>query len=226
MERVLKTPKELAQAAATFFVECAREAVEARGMFIAAIPGGRTPERFFRLLGGVASMPWENTHLFLTDERFVRSDDPENTERMVRELFADKVPLKGLHPIRTDVSTPEEAARLVSEELKSVGGVFDLVILGVGADGHVASLFPDHTWEENDFPYIAVHNAPKPPPERVSLSLSTINAARNVLILASGTEKVAILQSLRSGEAAHLPVGKVRPAMSETTIFIDEAAAS
>ncbi len=220
----------LARAVAERFVALAGEAVAARGRFVVALAGGRTPRAAYALLATdpfASRVDWARVHVFWGDERCVPPDHPESNYRMARETLLDQVPIPParVHPIQGDLP-PARAAVAYEEELGAVlgpEGRFDLVLLGMGSDGHTASLFPGTpALEERDRAVVAVY-VERLRAWRVTLTLPTINAARHILFVVSGAEKARALARVRAGEP--LPAGRVRPAGGGPTWLVDRAAA-
>jgi len=205
----------------------AQEAVRKRGVFTLAIPGGSVARAFLPALAG-AALPWESTALFWVDERAVPIEDAESNAGMARTLLAGSraSALARWHPI--DIGPDVDlSARAYSDRLVGLLGtppVIDLILLGVGEDGHVASLFPAHVplggW------VAAVHDAPKPPPRRVTLTLDTLAAGRLICIAALGEEKSKIAAELLETRAPELPVSRVVADAQDAWVFLDESAAS
>jgi len=194
----------LAQALA--FVACAeREALAARGEFHIVLAGGSTPRIVYEAL---AREPhdWPRWQVWFGDERCLPVDHPERNSVMAQVLLEKIGHASAVHPIPAELG-PVKAAAAYADELAGVGD-FDLVILGLGEDGHTASLFPRHTpgHSADDAPdAIAVYDAPKPPPERVSLSAGRLSRARQVLFLVSGLGKREALRHWRVGDPAAFP---------------------
>lgn len=199
--------------------------------FSLALSGGSTPQRLYRLL---ASPPWREQidwnllHVFLADERFVPHDHPDSNLRMARETLLDHVPIPAanIHPMPAD-GTVEDSAQRYEAELREFFGEspphFDALILGMGPDGHTASLFPGHIHPKGPW-VLPVHDSPKPPPTRLTLSLELINQARHVLFLVTGKDKSPAIASLRTHEEPVLPAGRVGLDQGELVWLLDEAA--
>ena len=192
-----------------------------------ALAGGSSPARAYELLADMQGR-WSHVHLWLGDERCVPADDPEANARMVddsllRHLRAEKGP--HLHTVAGELG-PEDAAWLYAVELSRAMGeqpTFDLVLLGLGEDGHTASLFPGHPEADAAHaPVIGVRGAPKPPAERVTLTLPVLAAARFTVLLAVGAGKAEALARVRAGDR-DVPAGRLGPALDE--IICDPAAA-
>jgi 6-phosphogluconolactonase len=207
MTRVLVLPdaeavaRHAADAVATRIDEARRDGRELH----IALAGGGTPRRAYELLAGVAG-GWSHVHLWLGDERCVPPDDPEANVRMVRDslLAGDRAEPARLHPVPSP-EVPEDAAWLYGLEVREhvPDGVFDVVLLGMGPDGHTCSLFPGHPVLDVAQALVApVRGSPKPPPERVTLTLPVVRAARFTLLLATGEEKRASLARALAGDRA------------------------
>ena len=228
--RVYEDAAGLATAAAENFVVLAREAIAARGRFLVALAGGSTPRAAYELLATepfAASVDWTRVHLFWGDERCVPPDHPDSNYRMARAALLDKVqiPAANVHRMRCELA-PQQAAAAYERELeKALGedGRFDLILLGLGADGHTASLFPGAAaLGERERRVLAVY-VEKLKAWRVTLTLPVINTARHVIFLVSGTSKAETLARIRAGEP--LPAGLVRPDQGRLLWLLDRAAA-
>ena len=192
-----------------------------------ALAGGTTPRRAYELLAGREG-PWAHVHLWLGDERCVPADHADANERMIRESLLDGIaggerPV--LHGARGELG-PEDAAWLYGLELRAaLGGEpeLDVALCGLGEDGHTASLFPgDPALEVSHAPVAPVRGAPKPPPERITLTLGVLLRARCTLLLAAGAGKREMLARARAGDAA-IPAGRLAAGLDE--IACDEEAA-
>lgn len=191
-----------------------------------ALAGGTTPRRAYELLAGIEGS-WKHVHLWLGDERCVPPDHPDANARMVREsLYANaRAEPPSLHELPSP-EVPEDAAWLYGRAIvdKVPGGVFDIVLLGIGTDGHTASLFPGHpALRVTEAPCVAVRNAPKPPPERVTLTLEVLRRAHHTLLLVTGSDKREALARTLAGEAG-LPLAMLGDGLDE--IACDVAAGS
>ncbi len=215
----------------------AREAVSERGRFSIALSGGHTPRRLYELLaeGGAAKLPWERIHLFWGDERFVPPDDPASNFAMVKEALLKRIaiPPGNLHPVPTGLGSPFEAAAAYEEELRAFFAdegepAFDLALLGLGGEGHTASLFPGSPALAEQDAWVAAAEAPPGvvPRRRITLTLRGLSAARAIWFLVAGAEKAPVVRILIDGsesEATQLPAGRVRTSGS-VTWFLDRAA--
>ncbi|MTD46760.1 6-phosphogluconolactonase [Conexibacter sp. W3-3-2] len=188
-----------------------RAAVSARGVANVALSGGRTYRRAYELLAERAS-GWRDTHLWYADERCVPPDDPESTHRLVVETLLAQDPAGVTeHRILGELDDPDSAARAYAGELRST--ILDVVLLGLGEDGHTASLFPYST-ELDTFTggprVLAVRDAPKPPPNRVTLTLETLGKARALVLAASGEGKRDALRKALGSPSPATPASLLR----------------
>ena len=235
---VLPTIEELGEAAAVHVSCLSAEAVAARERFTVALSGGS----LIRLLcphlvaeSRRSQIEWSAWYVFWADERCVPLTDADSNYRLARETLFDLVdiPQTQIHPI-DDTLDPVAAAGSYQSELARAfrPGInqlprFDLILLGIGEDGHTASLFPGHPLLEETERWVApVLDSPKPPPERITLTLPVLNAARQVVFLAAGGGKAAVLRKVLGTDVppGALPAQMVRPAEGEVHWFVDEAA--
>jgi 6-phosphogluconolactonase len=201
----------LRDAACRRILDAAASAIAQRGEFLIVLAGGRTPLEVYRRLVD-ANTEWARWTIFFGDERCLPRDDPDRNSRMAIEAWLAHVPVPHdrIHPIPAELGA-QAAAASYAGILAGVGD-FDLVLLGLGEDGHTASLFPAHDWGASpDAPdALAVFDAPKPPAERVSLSANRLGRARDVLYLVDGESKREALVRWRAGE--RVAAAAVRPA--------------
>ncbi len=191
-----------------------------------AVAGGSTPERAYQLLGDIQGS-WTHVHLWLGDERCVPADHPDSNARMVDEALLSQLRAADgphLHPVRGELG-PEDAAWLYGREIVDAMGrepVFDLVLLGLGPDGHTASLFPGHPAAgARHAPVIPIRDSPKPPAERITLTLPVLARARYTMLLATGEGKREALGRVLAGDPA-LPVATLGIGLDE--VICDVAA--
>ena len=230
---VVADPTALAEAAAERVL--ARIAAN-RARVAVCLTGGSSPKQLYELLAREAyrgRIPWERVHWFIGDERFVPANDPLNNMAMARGIFLDRfAPAANIHPIPTDTADASESARRYERELQSFYGateldparpLFDLVLMGVGPDGHTASLFPDDPALQETGRWVVgvpkAHVEPFVP--RVTLTLPVLGSCREMLFEVAGTEKRAILARLQADES--LPANRARSA-GETVWLVDQAA--
>ena len=212
------------------------EAAQARGEVPhIGLTGGTIADALHREIARRApdsSVDWSRVAFWWGDERFVPASSPDRNAGQAREALLDHVAVDPRHvhevPASDEVATAEEAAAAYSATMRSEGaGFFEVLMLGIGPDGHCASLFPEHpALEARDTPAVAVHDSPKPPPDRVSLTFEALERSRAVWFLASGEGKAeAVARALaREGSVAETPARGVRG--EETVWWLDEAAAS
>ncbi len=228
---ILPTPADAsARAAALLARWIGQDRSESRAVHV-ALAGGSTPADTYRTLATLLD-DWSGVHLWFGDERLVPADDPQSNAKMVRDALTGpaNLPETQLHLVPTGRDADAAAAAYGAELAGALPNlapgvpVFDIVMLGLGEDGHVASLFPDAPGLTSTAVCVSVTDAPKPPPSRVSLTLRTINAARRRLILATGETKRAALATALAGTDPHVPASLIRP--ERTTIVTDRAAAA
>ena len=228
---------EIAQKAVELVRDVAVQSIAERGVFDFVLSGGSTPERLYKLLAlppYADSIAWNKTRVFMGDERFVRFADPSSNWGMAKRTLLDIVPIPpaNLFPIPTDVPTPTEAAERYEATLAKLFPdtlpVFDLLLLGLGDDGHTASLFPGKlSLTVLDKTAVATSPGVLPPPvDRITLTFPVLNAARRVLFLVAGKNKAEPLKTVLSGTASvnDYPAVGISPADGTLTFLIDEAA--
>lgn len=223
----------LARAAATHIVELAQAAIALNKRFSVALSGGSTPEPMYRLLATPEfdrHIDWKYVHLFWSDERCVPPDHPESNYGLAWRSFIDHVPISmdNLHRILGE-EDPIVAAETYEQELKdhfkSSLPHFDLVLLGLGEDGHTASIFPGSPAATESKRLVLAVQHPKSNQWRITLTLPAINAASNVTFLVSGASKREILRIVRSGIKApeEIPASAVEPRHGRTAWMVDGA---
>ena len=239
--RVSPTPADVAAAAADLFAAAAANAVKGRGVARIAISGGTTPNAMFALLGDAAQpyaarIPWQQVQLFWVDERTVPASNPESNYGKVKAALLDRVPLPAsqVHRIEGELD-PEAAASRYEAAIRTAfrlegaeTPVFDLVLLGMGDDGHTASLFP-HTDAIHELGRIAVANmVAKLNTWRVTLTWPVINQGREVAFLIEGAGKAEVLRHVLLGpyDPESTPSQLIRPVNGRLTFLLDAAAAS
>jgi 6-phosphogluconolactonase len=192
-------------------LDAAARAIRARGRFLIVLCGGQTPRPLYRMLRS-QPVDWSAWHMYLGDERSLPREDPERNSHMIAEEWLSHVPIPAaqVHMIPAELGA-QRAADAYAEDLRGVGD-FDLVLLGLGEDGHTASLFPGHDLGmKPDAPdVLAVFDAPKPPPERISVSAARLSRALAVMFLIEGESKAAAVAQWRAGKP--LPASAIRPA--------------
>jgi 6-phosphogluconolactonase len=226
-------PEAAAKRTAELIARGLRDALRRRGVAHLSLAGGNTPLRAYELLAGLLD-DWSAVELWYGDERCVDPEDPQSNHRLVADSLLAHIqgPAPREHRILGELG-PDAAASAYSEQLHTrvppaeVGGLpaLDVALLGLGEDGHTASLFPGHpeVLEEGGALCLAVHNAPKPPPERVTLSLPVLRAARHCLLLATGAGKADTVAVVLAGPDPHVPASLL--ASGRLQLVIDDAAA-
>jgi len=231
---ICRNAGDMARHAALLFVRQAGRALGAGGRFAVALSGGQTPRGTYALLPEeqyAYQIVWPAVHLFFSDERCVGPDDPASNYRMVREtlLHGIDIPAENVHRMRGE-DDPQEAAAGYAEALDAFfGGAprFDLVMLGVGGDGHTASLFPSSPALGATDRSVAAVAGPDGM-RRLTLTLPVINAAKMVMVMASGEEKAEMVRRVLGKDAVDegLPIQRVRPADGQLVWVLDADAAS
>lgn len=232
--RVYPDAASLARAAAEYFVTRAVEAVAARGRFVVALSGGSTPKATYALLATgefVAGVDWSHVHAFWGDERCVPPDHPDSNYRLARETLLDRVPIPAdnIHRMRGELD-PDQAATTYQAELEAVldaDGQCDLILLGMGADGHTASLFPGTAALHERARWVVAHYVDKLNAWRVTLTPVIINAAAHVTFIVAGSGKAGRLQEVLAGpyQPDVLPAQIVKPTNGRLLWLVDAAAA-
>jgi 6-phosphogluconolactonase len=239
--RVLPTTDDLARAMAETLLDVAQAAVAARGVARIAVSGGHTPKRTFEILADRGEryfqlMPWERLELFWVDERSVPPDNEESNYRMTRLALLEKAPLPASQVFRIEGELdPEEAAAkyesVIRGRFRLEGAevpIFDLIALGMGDDGHTASLFP-HTAGLHELGRIVIANhVPQKETWRVTLTSPVINQGRKVVFLIGGTDKADVLSNVLSAkyDPETWPSQLVQPKSGELLMLLDKAAAA
>lgn len=223
---------ELARAAAHLVVNTARLAVADKGYFTLALSGGSTPKLLYALLAQEpfrSNMPWKNTLVAFGDERFVPHSSDESNYKMAAEAMLDKVPLlkKNILVVSTEKIKPPASAAAYEKRLRqhvSTRHPFDLVLLGIGDEGHTASIFPGSPLMNEKRKWVADIWVEEKQSHRISFTMPFINRAKHIAFLVSGAGKKAILKKIFSGKETQLPATAVR-ARGTVHWFLDKAAA-
>lgn len=216
-----ETTAGLERAALQFIIDAARQAISERGAFHIVLTGGRTPRKLYELVSS-ADTDWSQWHVYYGDERCLPQNDAERNSQMAESAWLKHVPIPDtqVHSIPAEQGA-EDAAALYRQTLAGVG-MFDVVLLGLGEDGHVASLFPGHNpGSDTDSPdVLAVHDAPKPPPDRVSLSAIRLSNTRQLLFLVTGQAKREAVEAWRNGDP--IPASIIAPA-NGVDVYVEAA---
>ena len=200
-----------------------------RGLFAMALPGGSVGTHGFPVLATVL-FDWDVTHIFWADERAVPASSPDSNFGLADSLWLRKsgASLSAIHPMRADQPDLDAAAAAYGDELVRVLGKtprLDLVLLGVGPDGHVASLFPGHSaLSEEQRLALPIVDAPKPPPRRLTLTLPMLTNAERVIVMALGESKAAMMQDALQQKDSQLPVSLVLRRAQRPLVLLDEKA--
>lgn len=212
------------------------QSVECQGVFAAALSGGRTPLDFYERLSTYrGTLPWDRTHIFFADERYVPPDDKDSNYNLIQQHLIRKIdiPPQNVHPVSPEQDTLEHSATRYEKDIRGFFGIrgdafpaFDLTMLGIGEDGHTASLFPGtaalHESRRLAIPIIA----DRFPQERISLSLPVLNNAKNILFLVSGGKKAKVMREILEDEDTALPAALVQPSKGSVVLLLDGPAAS
>ena len=230
-EIIIDTPANLAERLAARIAEEGLRALASRGRFAVAVPGGSVARTFFPRLAR-DSFDWSRTDFFWTDERGVPVDDPESNYGLARALWLNPVavPAGRVHRLEADAADLEGAAvRAEDDLLRCLGRPprLDVVLLGVGADGHVCSLFPGRALLEEERKWIGVETAASmPPPRRLTLTLPTLAAADLIVVAAFGATKADAVRAALHDPSSTLPIARVLHQARRALVLLDPAAAS
>jgi len=217
--KVYENPEAVAQAAADYLFQKIENCVDKKGQCHVVLPGGSTPARCLELLAE-KPLPWKKIHWYPGDERCYPVGHTERNDTMIKnKLFSQQLDTdENFHPISAELGSEQGAEKYAA--LLDATGTIDIVVLGMGEDGHTASLFPGNAALEDMRSAVPVYNAPKSPLERISISLNTLKNAGERIVIATGDNKREALLKLKEGEL--LPVGMVAP----DVWFVDKKAAS
>lgn len=228
----------LSHEAAQFIARIAKESIASHGRFTIALSGGSTPKTTYALLATEpyqSQIDWSQVQVFWSDERAVTPDNDESNYHMAEEVFLSKVPIpkNQIHRMPADEADREVASEAYTNEMRQIFNFnevprFDLIQLGMGPEGHTASLFP-HQASLHELNRLVIPVAvPKPPPVRLTFTPPVLNAAKNVLFLVTGSEKADAVKAVIEGEynPDEYPAQIVRPADGEVTWMLDKEAAS
>jgi 6-phosphogluconolactonase len=235
--KVFSSLEEMSWGAACAFEDLSRiKAIEGK-TFSAALSGGLTPRLLYQTLGSPAlagRIRWENTQLFQVDERCVPPDHPDSNFRMIREALLDhaETAAGNFHRMRAEQVDLEQAARDYAHELACVlqpanghGPRLDLIILGMGPDGHTASLFPGTAALEEQTLWVRPNLVEKLGMRRMTMTFPLLNAAAHVIFLVAGADKAEVLHKVLEGPPDQFPAQRVQPLNGSLSWFLDEAAA-
>ena len=221
---------ELQEACSTEFQAQAAGTIARRGTFIIALTGGSVAPAFFPTLAAL-SVDWSRTEIFWIDERAVPPDHPDSNYALASKLLLTptRAPAARIHRMPGELPDLDQAARRASDELRSVAGDpprLDLALLGVGEDGHIASIFPRRSSAPADSsdPVIAIYDAPKPPARRLTLSFPVLAGAAAVIVIALGATKAAVMRAALDG-TGDTPIAELLRRAPSSLVLLDRAAA-
>lgn len=234
--RVYEDLESLSQAAATALVVQVREVVDRNGRCSLVLTGGRTPRRLYEILAKrfKDAVPWARVDVFWGDERYVPPDDSRSNYRMARLALLDHVPLapENIHPIPTHHVDPQQAAAQYEALLRDyfIGRAprFDLLLLGLAGNGHVASLFPHQPALHEQAHWMVAAEVPADPPQRITMTFPLINQAVHIVFLVAGPTKAEAVRRAHEGGSVveEVPAAGVKPQSGNVTWWLDAAAAA
>ncbi len=235
--RIFEDAQSLFQGAAEEVASQATTAVRSRGRFTVALSGGSTPRRLYTLLATKASLPWDKIYFFFGDERHVPPDNPESNYRMAKESLLSKVPIPPENVFRVPAENPDpkQAAEAYEQTLRKFFNAapgsfprFDLVLLGMGPDGHTASLFPGTKALQEQSRWVVSNWVEQFKTYRLTLTLPVLNNAAVVLFLVSGQDKAGVLKEVLEGRQPGelFPSKLIKPSNGELIWMVDRAAAA
>ena len=214
---VYKKFEDASKAAADFMAQKIEDGLQRRGVCHVVLPGGNTPAVCLRYLAE-KTLSWNKVHWYLGDERCLPLGDAGRNDAMLEKYFWSNLSSANIHAIPAELGA-EKAAEIYQKEINFIKN-FDIAFLGMGEDGHTASLFPGNEALNDTRSVVPVYDSPKPPKERVSLSRKVLSMARSRVVLASGVGKAAVIARIKRGEA--LPVNCI----GDINWYVDEAAVS
>lgn len=233
--RVFPDIETLSRAAVEEMMRVLKDAVKQRGRFAIALSGGHTPAKMYAIWAEKhrEETPWDKVHLFWGDERYVPQDDLLSNYRMTRETLLAHVPIPAanVHAVPTNIPPQEKAAEAYEADLRKFFGSgapeFDVQLLGLGVEGHTASLFPGGPALDEKKRWVMAVRAPAEPPVRLTFTPVVLNQGRNTFFLVSGENKREIMAALRGeseGKPSQYPAGRIRPS-GRVVWYLDQAAA-
>lgn len=230
------TPAALAEAAAQYIIELAKHYIQKNGRFTIALSGGSTPDRLFKLFSQspyVEQMPWQNTYFFWGDERYVPLDDERNNAHQAIQLLFSKINIPAENIIRIQTNLPpKEAAEQYEQAIQHLFGEappqFDLILLGMGDNGHTASLFPHTQVLHEETRMVKEEYIEEVQMYRVTMTAPLINLAHHIIFLVTGANKADMLKTVLQGEYEPdlYPAQLIKPVDGELIWMVDEAAAA
>jgi 6-phosphogluconolactonase len=239
--RIFDRAEDLAQAAAEAFVESAQQAIARSGRFAVALAGGSTPKRLYRLLADAPycrQIDWSRLLIFWNDERAVPPDHPESNYKMAWDALLGRVPIDPAHVwrMRGEARDADQAAADYQQQIAAALEVpaegpapsLDLILLGIGDDGHTASLFPFTEALEEPYRWVTANHVPQKQMNRLTMTLPILNGAGRVVFLVTGANKATVLRKILEGprETGRLPAQAVRPTDGQLLWMVDRDAAA
>jgi 6-phosphogluconolactonase len=228
----------LSNEAAQYVVRLVNESIVMHGRFTIALSGGSTPKTLYTLLGSTPyrdQIDWTMVEIFWSDERCVSSEDPESNFHLAQEVLLSSIPISAsqIHRMPADQADRDAASQAYTEEMQRTFGTndipdFDLIQLGMGPEGHTASLFPHQPSLHEQQRLVMPVSVPKPPPDRLTFTPPLLNAAHHILFLVTGDEKADAVQAVLEGDyqPEEYPAQIVRPANGDVTWMLDTKAAA
>ena len=214
---VYQTFDQAAKKAADFIADNIKKCIQEQGICCVILPGGHTPVTSLKLLAK-KTLAWDKVHWYLGDERCCPQGDKERNDLMLDKHLWSRISQTNIHRIPAELG-PDKAAEFYREEIKLIN-TFDIAFLGMGEDGHTASLFPNHQALDDTRSVIPVYDSPKPPAERVSLSIETLRKTKIRVVLVGGKTKTSVISKIKADVA--LPINCI----GDIHWFIDEDASS
>jgi len=234
--RIFRDSRALANAAAELFIQLAEQSIRDRGRFSAALSGGNTPRALYQVLADTenqACLDWANVHLFWGDERHVPPYHKESNYHMVSETLLDRITIPEENVHRVPAEMEECAAALSYEKIlrdffTGQWPRFDLILLGMGEDGHTASLFPQSKGLKEEERWFIPNYAPKQEKMRLTLTTNAINEAKNIAVLVSGVSKAGILAEVlrEPDDLVDTPIQMIMPRDGDMIWFLDDQSAT
>lgn len=233
MIEIFNTTEEINTTAAAIFAAAAEKAIQEKGKFTAVLTGGSSPAGIYRLLASpIYKIDWEKVYIFWGDERWVPLDDDLSNAKMSFHTLLSHVPIpeNNIFPMYSDAFLPEEYAVKYEEDIKSIlgtDGKFDLILLGMGDDGHTASLFPREAVLKEQTKWVAAYRLESQNMHRITLTAPLINKAEKIIVVAFGEKKAHALKEVLHGEYNPnlYPMQLIKPVSGELLFLVDKGAA-
>jgi 6-phosphogluconolactonase len=230
----------MSRGAAVSLIDHIKRTLSQKDIYSLVLSGGQTPRRLYELLATEFrhAIPWNRIRLYMGDERFVPPDDPRSNYKMIKEAMLDHLPVteKNVYMMPTSLYTPDQAAVSYENILRShydnetsgpdIWPKFDMVLLGMGADGHAASLFPDSPALAEANKWVVVSRAPEEPRTRLTMTIPAINNAEAIFFLITGKDKAKAFKLALGEGTPHCPASLIRPGRGKLSWWVDESAAS